>query len=76
MDVFRAIRYMMNRRGLTIRRLSTMLGREESYMGGILYKRRVPSANILTRIADLCSYDLVLKSRTGNDEITLSVDDD
>ena len=76
MNVFDAIQYMMKRRAISTRQMATMLGREKSYMGGILYKRRVPSANILTRIANLCSYDLVLKSRTGNDEITLSVDDD
>lgn len=76
MTIVEVIRAMMAQSGMTNRRLSTTLGREESFIGTTLYKKQKPSVLLFARIADACGYDTLVRRRDDGTELVLGVSDD
>lgn len=65
MDATSAIRQMLATSGLSARAASSMMGMNNRYVGGILFKDTVPKVDTLAAIADVCGYDLILMPRDG-----------
>ena len=54
MKTLDAVRLMLSRSGLTAYRVALLLGRDSTYISGMLRRGSVPSADLLARIAAVC----------------------
>lgn len=71
MKTLDAVRLMLARSGLTAYRVALLIGRESTYISGMLRRGSVPSADLLAKIAAACDYDLRLVPRGGGESIDL-----
>lgn len=71
MKTLDAVRVMLARSGLTPYRLALLIGRESTYISGMLRRGSVPSADLLAKMAAACGYDLRLVPRGGGEALEL-----
>lgn len=65
MDSLQALRQMLDGSGVTSYRAALEIGRNDSYVSGMLRRGSVPSADLLAKIARACGYSLRLVPDDG-----------
>lgn len=72
MDTLQAVRQMLDSSGMTPYRASLLLGRDSTYVSGMLRRGSVPSADLLAKMATACGYSLRLVPQNGDETIDIN----
>lgn len=64
-----AVRLMLERSSMSPYRAAVLMGRDASYISGMLRRGSCPSADILAEIAKACGYRLELVRIDGSESI-------
>ena len=62
--------------GMSVRKLSIAVGNTSSYLNRVIHKNGSPHVDKLAKLADICGYDLLLRRRDDDYEITIDPYDD
>lgn len=66
-----AIRFVIKKKGLTIEGASLETGRAKSYFSALFSRGSIPKADTLADLLDRLGWDLLIRDRTDDFEITI-----